>query len=420
MKILVIGHACSPQFSSEPAFTWNWAWHLSERHQVWVIAHPQYRQSVEDYLAERPNPNLSCVWVTLPSLIDPWDPARGERGVRLHYLLWQREAFRVAQRLHRQHRFDITHLVSLSTISVAPVFWRLPVPFIWGPVGGGQMAPAAFRQYFGSAWWKEALRNLRLRALLLSPGFRRAVRQSAAIFVTNRETARFAELAGARRVRLLLDCGCAADRIPASLPKRARRAELTLLWAARLEHRKSLPLGLEALARVKDLPVRLLVAGGGPRRAEWEALSRALGLADRVQFLGVVPWSEMARLQQRADAFLFTSLRDSFGSVVLEAMSQGLPVVALDHQGVGSFVPPEAGIKVPVTTPGETVAALARALRRLALATEEERQRMGAAGWAYARTQTWERRVEQMSRCYEECLRMRDAGALEDVGVVNV
>jgi hypothetical protein len=111
----------------------------------------------------------------------------------------------------------------------------------------------------------------------------------------------------------------------------------------------------------------------------------------------------MPRLYQQADAFFFTSLQESFGVQVLEAMGHGLPVLTLDHQGVGTFIPSEAGIKVPVTSPQRTVAELAEGIRRLAL-FPEERWKMGEAALAYAKTQTWERRAERMSEMYEEVL----------------
>jgi hypothetical protein len=70
---------------------------------------------------------------------------------------------------------------------------------------------------------------------------------------------------------------------------------------------------------------------------------------------------------------------------------------------VGSFVPPEAGIRVPVTTPAATISALTHGLRRLGQSWET-RVKMGEAAWAYARRQTWDRRAEQMSQWYGECL----------------
>ena len=176
-----------------------------------------------------------------------------------------------------------------------------------------------------------------------------------------------------------------------------------LLWVGRMERRKALPLALEALAQNQDLNTKLLIAGDGEMRTEWEQYARRLRLVNRVEFLGHVRWNEMARLYENADALIFTSLRDSFGTQVLEAMGHGLPILTLNHQGVGTFVPQDAGIKVPVTFPEQTLAGLAEGIRRLAL-FPEERSKMGEAALAYAKTQTWEKRAECMSKLYEEVL----------------
>jgi glycosyltransferase involved in cell wall biosynthesis len=403
LKVLLVGHSCGPDVGSEPGFTWNWARQLSSHHQVWVLTHPVYRENVERFLAERPNPNLRFAWVSLSPWEDPWDPAKGERWIRLHYLLWQRAAFREAARLHRLHSFDLVHHVSWGTLSAPPVFWRLPIPFVWGPVGGGQIAPPAFRGYFGSAWRREQLRTARIWIAPLLPPLRRAVRRCAFLLATNRETIQVLETAGARHVRLFLDTGLSPEYLPATPPKRPVREGLIVFWAGRLEPRKALPLALEALTQVDDPAVRLEVAGDGPLRGAWEKLATRLGVEARVRFLGRVPWAEMPEIFRRADSFLFTSLRDSFGSVVFEAMAHALPILTLNHQGVGAFVPPEAGIKVPVTTPAQTVAALAQALRQLAK-SPQTRHEMGEVAWTYAKSQTWDCRAAQMSQWYQECL----------------
>lgn len=404
MNVLIVGHACSPRRGSELAFTWNWAWHLSQRYRVWVLTHPQERQYIEEFLIKHPNPDLQFVWVTVPRWIDTWNPTRDKRVSRLHYVLWQRAALQKAQQLHKEVGFHVVHHVSWGTVSEPPLLWRLPVPFVWGPVGGGQTTPLGFRRYLGAATRAELLRNARMRLVPFRPELRKAARKSAMIFATNHETAGILKRAGAKRLELFLDTGIHKDFLPERAPQRIPKPRLTLLWTGRLLGRKCLPLAIEALAQTRDLPVRLVVAGKGEMRKRCGSLAHGLALSKRVIFMGEIPYSQMPELYRSSDVFLFTSLRDAFGSQVLEAMASGLPVVTLAHQGVGAFVPPEAGIKVAVSSPRETVHRLASAIRKL-VNSEHLRSEMGRAAWEFARTQTWTRRAAVMSLYYEDIVR---------------
>jgi glycosyltransferase involved in cell wall biosynthesis len=234
---------------------------------------------------------------------------------------------------------------------------------------------------------------------------RRAVRESALILSTNPETTHALSAAGARQVRFFPNIGV-PEQLKGHSPNRVvpQRAELMILWVGRLIPLKGLPLALEALSQIeRSLPVRLRVLGHGPLRAEMENLARSLGVSDRVEFVGSVPWSQMMDHYREADIFLFTSLRDSSGAVITEALANGLPILTLDHQGVGAIVPPEAGIKVPVTNPEETVRALADGIRRLAQ-SPQLRAHMGEAGWLHAQGMGWQEHADQMARWYEEVI----------------
>lgn len=404
MKVLIVGHACSPRRGSELAFTWNWSWELSHMHEVWVLTHPQERKYIEGFLATHPNRNLHFVWVMVPRWLDTWNPATDKNVSPLHYILWQRAALRQATALHSQIGFDVVHHVSWGTVSEPPPLWRLPIPFVWGPVGGGQVSPKAFRRYFGPAWKSERLRSLRVRLSTHRLAFKRAARNSALVLATNHESLRLLRRGGAQNARLFLDSGVRDDFLPPMPPKRDRGKLLKLLWAGVFEWRKCLPLAMEALRLLEDVPLRLLVAGKGPLKADWQRRAEGMGLNGRVEFLGYVPHSDMPALYRSADAFLFTSIRDSFGSQVLEAMAAGAPIITLNHQGVGAFVPDGAGIKVPVTAPPETVAGLAKAIRTIA-SSDESRGRMGLVGWEFARSQRWSVRAKVMAGFYEEVIR---------------
>lgn len=416
MKVLIIGHACSPRQGSEASGTWNWAWHLSREHKVWVIAHPCHRDAVTSFLADQPRPNLRFEWLDVPRWINPWVFRSGDKGLRFHYMLWLSIACKKAMGLHGQIGFDIAHHVSYGTVSAPPAASNFPIPFVWGPAGGAQLPPSSFRSYFGSTWIKEIARNCRIKLLEHSSLLRKAARSSAVFLATNRETAALLTRMGAKDVRLFLDSGVPESFLSEEQVFKQNDQTLTLLWVGRFQPRKALPLALEALAEAGDVNARMLVAGDGEMRGPWEDCARRLNLESKLEFLGRVPWSQMPALYQKADAFLFTSLRDSFGTQVLEAMAQGLPVLSLDHQGVGTFVPSDAAIKIPVTTPRETVNRIAEGIRWLAR-NPDSRRRLGEAGRAFAMTQTWQKRAEEITKLYAEVISKR--GSPKTIGFVE-
>ena len=402
MKILIVGHACGPGLGSEPGFTWNWAWHLSRTNEVWVIAHPEYKDRIDRFLAHQPNERLHFIWTTPKSRFDYWIPGRGqERGIRLHYWLWVKEAYRQAGLLYKEVHFDIVHHVSWSTIAIPPPFWKVPALAVWGPIGGGQSFPLAFVSHLRYNRIKEALRTLNLMLLPFAPPLHQTLRSASLVLATNHETKDLLERAGAKQVELFLDCGI--DRRLTVPSPRVPETQVTLLWAGRLEPQKGLAIALRALAACKYREILLLVAGSGTEQTQMESLAHELRLTNRVEFLGRVPHEEMPALFQSSDAFVFSSLRDSFGSVVLEAMSNGLPVIALNHQGIRAFVPDEASIKVPVNSPEQAINDLARAFEAFA-SHPGRRLAMSRAALAFAEGQTWTRRAEKMNELYAEIM----------------
>src|SRR5438270_6255952 len=238
MRILIIGHACSPSEGSEPSFTWNWAWQLSLRHEVFVLAYPHDRDNVEKFLSQHPTQGLNFFWVPLPRSRSRY-PA--DRGIQrpFSYLLWQTLTYRKAIEVQKAVGFDIVHHVSYGSLSAPPPVQKLGVPFIWGPIGGGQCAPAPFRHYFGRAWKSEIVRNIRVRLLQFSPSVRSAARASLVTLATNQETANLLKRMGARDVRLYSDSGISSAFLSNTRAYRSDGGTLTLLWAGRMQPRKA-------------------------------------------------------------------------------------------------------------------------------------------------------------------------------------
>lgn len=403
MKVLLIGHGCGPWQGSEPGVTWNWSCALSALHDVTVVTHPRHRDDIEKFLADQPNPRLRFEFVSVPKAIDPWKQWNTNKGVKLNYVLWLHFAIKAARKLCERETFDLAHQVSWTAVNGGAKMYKLPIPYVWGPVGGGMTAPEGFYDYFGNEARSEKIRTLRVKLTPYSPSLRKLIQHSSLLLAANYETADLLKQAGAGEVPMFRDPSVPQESFPATIAPGSGGPDLQILWAGRLTGRKALSLGLEALARVKELPFRLRVVGKGPQRAPMEAKARELGIAEKVTFIGGVPKPEMDALFQSSDAFLFTSLRDSGGTVLMEAMSHGVPVLTLDHHGAGFMVTDEAGIKVPVTTPEEVVAGLAEAVRTL-VASPEKRAAMGRAGRALIEDESPERRAQRMTEYYEQAL----------------
>jgi glycosyltransferase involved in cell wall biosynthesis len=178
----------------------------------------------------------------------------------------------------------------------------------------------------------------------------------------------------------------------------AREADLQILCVSRLLERKGIHHLIEALSRARDLDLRLDIAGEGNYEAHLKSLTDALGLADRVRFLGYVPNNDLPTLYSRYDLFALPSLTESFGIVFAEAMACGLPVLATTVGGIPEVV--RNGVDGILVPPGD-VDALASSLRDLARDRGRLRE-MGRAGLERITTQfTW----TAVARAYEEVYR---------------
>ncbi len=151
---------------------------------------------------------------------------------------------------------------------------------------------------------------------------------------------RFAEQ-GVRRPIDVIPTGIRASRFQNGTPRpELRDGDEICLYVGRLAFEKSLDLLLEVFAEIhaQRPHARLWLVGDGPARGALEAQARDLGVAEVCTFFGFVPRETLRDFVASARIFLFTSLTETQGLVVLEAQSGGLPVVAVRASGVDEAV----------------------------------------------------------------------------------
>lgn len=161
-----------------------------------------------------------------------------------------------------------------------------------------------------------------------------------------------------------------------------------------------------AKALERGLDVEFCLLGKGPFEPELRRVARAAGIHDRIRWISQLPQQELFALYHTMHCFLFPSLHDSSGNVVLEAQANGLPVICLDLGGPATLVNRATAIVVDTRGQSEegVVNSLAKAIEKLAW-DELGRAEMGSAAMAsVSETMTWENRVSGALALVKTCI----------------
>ena len=381
MKVLISAYSCEPGRGSERGVGWNVAREVAKHHEVWVLTRPdESKDAIEAELAANPIPNLHFVYFTLPF----WQDSMylGQSGaMQIHYYLWQIQAYFVAQRLHKEIGFDLSHHVTFVKYSAPSLLSLLPVPFVWGPVGGGESAPPKFWKDFSLRarfyeWVRDFVRNVGQRDPLVGL----TIRNSSVVRATTDDTAKRLYRMGATDVQIVPEVGLLDEEIevlnqaplPSSQPVR-------FISMGRLLHWKGFHLGIRAFAEAKLPDAEFWLVGDGPELDSLKRLAEECGVANQVKFWGRLPREETLERLGESHALVHPSLHDSGGWVCIEAMASGRPVICLDLGGPAIQVTEHTGFKVAAQDPDQSVRDMAVAMKTLA-ANPELRVQMGAAG----------------------------------------
>jgi glycosyltransferase involved in cell wall biosynthesis len=411
LKVLISAYSCEPGKGSEPGVGWNVAREIAKYHEVWVLTRPdESKAAIEAELERHSIQNLHFCYFTLPFWQDSmrW----GQAGaMQIHYYLWQIQAYFVARRLHQEIGFDVIHHVTFVRYSTPSFLSLLPVPFVWGSVGGGESVPKPFwRDFSLHAKVYEIGRSLFRWVGERDPFVRLTIQKSAIVRATTEDTAQRLYQLGASEVKITPEAGLPAEEIthlgqypmPVDTPVR-------FISMGRLLHWKGFHLGIRAFAQAGLLDAEYWILGEGSEQDRLQALVEELGVTHQVKFWGRLPRSKSLEKLEQCHVLVHPSLHDSGGWVCMEAMAAGRPVLCLDLGGPGVQVTAETGFKVPAQNPDQAVQDLATAMAYLAR-DSELRCQMGNAGRRLAQEQfSWEAKGVSLAKLYESLVKGQTA-----------
>ena len=411
LRVLVCAFACAAPGTEgftggESALGWSMLRQISRVHDVWALTRAVDRPSIERALGQDPVPNLHFRYLDLPSWFLPLLRIQG--GHQIYYWLWQIKAYFVSRTLHKTVGFDLFHHVTYANDWMAsPIGAFLPIPYIRGPGGGAQRTPKGFdREYSASGRLWEKARSIGQWLFRHEPFYLIGHNRARAILVCNRESMSGIPRKWSGKASLFPVNGISSNDLDLAQPTSETNGQFRVLTAGTLIKVKGFALAIKAFDEFAGLHPEstLTIIGSGPEASKLQALAQSLNSREKINLVPQVPRDELLSQMASHDVFLFPSLRDGGGAVVIEAMAAGKPVVCLDTGGPGMHVTGDCGIKITPRTVEEAGHELAMALERLYL-HEDLRLKLGKAAREKAiKEYHWDRLGEQLMDVYHQAL----------------
>lgn len=397
MKILLSCYDVRPYRGSEASVGWNFSLSLAKKHEVVVIANLFCKEDIDKYFeVNNVIPNLHFYYLNLDfnwSAIKLWPP------LLYHYInKWEKKALILAEQLNREYDFDIIHKVTLTGFRSPGYLYKLDKPFVWGPIGGFQISPWCLLPSLGlKSMFFYGIRNvLNYKDILFNRDVRRCIRKANVIISATQD--------GQKRIRkywhkesvLMPEVGLVSG------PRRHvdDGGVFKIGWSSVFYPRKALNFLIEAVfaSKYKDC-IEINVVGGGNLKLENSWKRKAENLGVNCVWHGLKKRSESIEIIGKCHLFSITSVADMTSTVLLEALSVGLPVIVPDEFGFSNVVTDDCGFRIKVKTKEQFIYDYAKAIDKL---FEDRTLLESMSSHAYARSNdfSWDKKVQQLEQIY--------------------
>ena len=399
-----------PEFSGgEDLLGWKLIEQIARYHDVCVLTRGDCKTGIDHYLTDNPVQGVHLHYIELPSLLKPLLKYQG--GHQIYYYLWQVKAYFVARKLDQRHSYDLFHHITYANDwMVSFIGALLPIPYVRGPGGGAHYTPKSLTGEYslsGRIW--ERIRSIGQWIFRHDPLFVKGHQRACSILVCNRNSEQILPHKWSHKVHFFPVSGVSTENFTRSKYPKESKNNFTVITAGALIRIKGFSLAIKAFKRFSDIypESTLTIIGDGPEEPRLRNLIRTFELEDKVDLTGAIPHSDLMNKMAASDVLLFPSLRDGGGTVVIEAMSTGTPVICLNVGGPGLHVTEKCGIKIEPGSPSETVKNLSGALEKLYL---DENLRESLGKFARVRAQEsyhWDRLGERLMTIYQPIIGTR-------------
>lgn len=383
---------------SESGIGWHFAIELARHHKITAIISDTRKPFIEQSLKGSSIENLEIIYYGLPSWVKRfYKPATASEHI--YYFLWQIGLYYFSRKIIRERNINLIHHITLGVFRIPSFMWMHGKPFVFGPVGGGEESAVPLRKSLPAKFRRiEWLRSRINKFSRFTPGLNSCLKNSDLILLRTSDNLRHIPAKFHHKCKVLLGVGI--EHIHEIQEKPADQ-KFSILYTGRLIYWKGVHLAIKAFASIQHRHAELdfTIVGSGSESDWLKDIAKQEGVYEKINWIPRVQQQVLFQMYRDYDVFLFPSLHDSGGEVVLEALSYGLPVICLDSGGPKEMVDSSCGAVIRTDYGGEheVVTEIAVTLLRM-LDNPDMLQQMRKNAILKAQTQTWDKVKE---RAYE-------------------
>jgi glycosyltransferase involved in cell wall biosynthesis len=369
-RILLSAYQCAPGQGSVSQIGYEWYSRLAKLVPLTLVTHVRNREWIKNAVV----PDSEVLYVDTEAFAGPlyraasWLFPRSQHAVfllsSLDYFAFDIQSRRLLRKMQNQgSRWDLVHCVTPVSPLAVPTLHRLGLPTILGPWNGGLQSPKTFPEIMKQdSGWLYPIRHLGRILAKLNQGLTHA----SIIFTANDATDKSIPGPFQSRCIRMIENGVDFSLFqPQPFPPPSSAANpLKVVFVGRLLPFKGVPMLIDAVQQLrKTTPVQVSIIGDGPESEHLREYAERAGLSSCIDFLGAKSLREVSAAMGAAHVFCLPSVRESGGSVLLEAMAIGRPVISVAYGGPAELVDEEVGYAIEPVGRDYVVRELENALR---------------------------------------------------------
>lgn len=338
MNIIYVAFPCNPYVGSESKIGWNIPIEsVKQGNNVTVFTIKDMKSDIENYIKKNGDINIDFHYVDLPKAFKKFLKKLPTIKLRAYHRLIYRK---IKEFLKDGKNIDIIHQITPVEFRNIGNYYKIKnTKFIVGPVGGGEYIPKSLKYYSKKHLHIEIVRRLLNIVSKWCLKINKTKIKNTIILYANSETKNYLNIKSKYNI-ITPEIGVKETEFIKNTISKKEKEEIVFIVCGRLVYRKGHEFLLDTLKGIsKEYDYKVRIIGRGIEHFHIkEMINNDKYLKKHVEIVGSISFDRIKEEYKNADVLIMPSLRETTGSVILEAMSKGVPVITMNQYGAKEIV----------------------------------------------------------------------------------